>query len=119
MDWLEDFFARRKITEGAIEVIGFEDTLSPEKEFAERRRSLTRTRRVLRRSATHRKQIISTKEPLPQKPKWVMVPLVDGQPWWIALLSLSALGTQAHYADYLSHDFVQISVELLAESLKL
>ncbi|MGG6268299.1 hypothetical protein ACQ4M3_22305 [Leptolyngbya sp. AN03gr2] len=97
MDLLEDFFARKRLYENAIEIAKVEDTKiaelpTPALVIVIRK---VKPRKLLRRPAFNRAKLApirSTRQWL----EWVLIPLAIGQFWWLALLSLPALSAQCN-----------------------
>lgn len=121
MDLLEDFFARKKLYESAIEVSSIEETTTLELPAPPMilviRKGEIKPRKLPRRPALNRAQI-PTKGSRPWL-DWLLIPIAIGQFWWLALLSLPALSAQTQCSDYLSRNLIQVSVEFIRESFKL
>lgn len=121
MDLLEDFFARHKIVDNAIEVTEIEDMFAVEEPVTVLvlvvRKGSLKPRKVPRRMIPNRTRIASMTSP--QWVEWILVPLTVGQFWWLALLSLPALSAQTQCNNHFSRHLVQNSVELMTESFRL
>ncbi len=153
MDLLEDFFARHRLSDDAIEITSIttrplrggkvqqtpQDFLDQrgidataievevagalEQQFAALKKSLYKTRKPSRRVSKTmtglQERRLPTKSLSARWIEWVLVPLAIGQFWWLAWLSLPALGDQVRCEESLPRSFVQISVELITSSFKL
>lgn len=97
MDLLEDFFARKRLYENAIEVSKIEDTTvselpTPALVIVIRK---VKPRKLLRRPALNRTKLATIRS-THQWLEWLLIPLAIGQFWWLPLLSLPALGAQCN-----------------------
>ncbi|GAP99233.1 hypothetical protein [Leptolyngbya sp. NIES-2104] len=121
MDLLEDFFARKKLYETAIEVSSIEETMTIDSPappvILVIKKGEIKPRKLPRRPALHRAKMLMKSDR--QWLEWVLIPIAVGQFWWLALLSLPALSAQTQCSDYLSRNLIQVSVELIRESFKL